>query len=114
MVDNVCISFYLRRATIHLHQSALKGINNPLFVGFLISCDKKTLVMRSRVKKDFFSIRIRKPEVYSCGLCECLAMINSWDLNSSYRVYGKAYPEQSIAIFDLSGSKIINKSENVM
>ena len=119
-MDNiVCISFYLRCSTVHLHQSTLKGINNPPFVKFLINKDRKTFAVQPCAEKDFYSTRVRvdqsgkadTAEIYSYGLCCALAQTNGWDKNNSYRVYGKIFPNQNIAVFDFSRSKIINENE---
>jgi len=91
-------------------------MNNPEFVGFLLSTDRKTFIMQARAKKDFYSVRLRikqtgktdKAEAYSYGLCEYIAEINGWDVNCSYRVFGKNYSNQGIAVFDFSSSEQIN------
>ena len=116
MENHVCISFYLREAAIRIHRKTLDNINNPLFVRFLVSEDRKTFAVKSCAKKDLRSFRIRmninsktdKVEIYSSTLCASLAKINGWDENNSYRVYGKAFPNQGIAVFDFSETKAIN------
>jgi len=87
-----------------------------MFVSFLISNDRKTFLIQARAKKDFHSVRLRidktgktdNAEISSDGLCQALARLNGWDLNCSYRVYGRSFPEQRIAVFDFSSSEIIN------
>ena len=115
MDSSICISFYLRCSRIHIHQSTLKIMNYPAFVGFLISGDRKTFALQARERKDFYSVRLNikqtgkknKAEAYSNSLCGYLARMNGWDLNSSYRVYGKSFPKQGVAVFDFSSSEII-------
>jgi len=119
MENSICISFYLRNSTIHLHQSTLKGINNPPFVKFLINQDRKTFIVQPCAEKDFYTTRVHidqtgkadLAEIYSIGFCGALVKINGWDKNNSYRVYGKMFPGQNIAVFDFSRSEIINENE---
>ena len=85
-------------------------------MGFLISNDRKTFIVQPREKKDFRSFRVRinpigKTQVFSYKLCESLAKINGWCSGCSYRVYGKVFPGQSIAVFDFSSSEMIGDSE---
>ena len=115
MENNVCISFYLREAAIRIHRKTLEKINNPSFVRFLVSGDKKSFAIQSCTKKDLRSFRVRlnnnsqtdKVEIYSSPLCTSLASINSWDENHSYRVNGKAFPNQGVVVFDFSRVKVI-------
>ena len=116
MEHNICISFYLRNAAIRIHRKVLNKIHNPLFVEFLINSNQKTFAVRSCEKKGLRSFRVRvnidsktdKVEFYSLHFCKALARLNDWDENGSYRVYGRAYPSQDIAVFDFSSSEIIN------
>jgi len=116
MEHKVCISFYLREAAIRIHRRTLNHINNPLFVEFLFSDDKKAFAVRSCRDKSLRSFRVRvninsqtdKVEFYSLPLCNLLARLNNWDINSSYRVFGKAFPEQDVAVFNFSSSEVIS------
>jgi hypothetical protein len=117
MDNNICISFYLYKAAIRIHRRMLSSINNPPFIEFLISDDRKTFAVRSCAKKSLQSFRVRlsidskidKVEFYSLPLCRLLTQLNNWDENSSYRVYGKAFPNQCVAVFDFSSSEIIGE-----
>jgi len=94
-------------------------INNPQFVEFLISDDGKTFAVRSCPKNSLRSFRVRlntnsktgKVEFYSLSLSRILARINHWNDDSSYRVYGTAFPDQKIAVFDFSSSEIITDTQ---
>jgi hypothetical protein len=118
MGNNICISFYLREAAIRIHRKALNSISNPSFVEFLVNSDQKTFAVRSCEKKSLRSFRVRvninsktdKVEFYSLPLCRMLAQINNWDIDGSYRVFGRAFPDQDIAVFEFSSSEIINEN----
>ena len=43
-----------------------------------------------------------------------IANLHHWDLSRSYRVPGKVYPEQKVAIFNLSEAEVIDRAENDM
>ena len=119
MEHEICISFYLREAAIRIHRKSLDGINNPFFVEFMINSEQKTFAVRSCKEKSLRSLRVRmninsktdKVEFYSLSLCKLISQLNDWDDKSSYRVYGKEYPEQELAIFNFSTSEIINENE---
>jgi len=40
-----------------------------------------------------------------------LTRLNDWDKNGSYRVFGKAYPEQDVLVFNFSDAEIINEND---
>jgi hypothetical protein len=115
MAQNVCVSFYLREAAIRIHRRTLNGINNPPFVEFLVSGDRKTFAVRACEQKSLRSFRVRvntnsktdKVEFYSLPLCGLLARLNHWDENDSYRVFGKTFPKQGVAVFDFLSSERI-------
>ncbi|MPN38430.1 hypothetical protein SDC9_185954 [bioreactor metagenome] len=117
MKSNVCISFYMRSGTVRIHRSTLKCIADPVFVRFLVSDDKKVFAVQSYEKKDFRSFRIYqnqanktdKVEIYSKGLCNSLSRIAGWASIGSYRVYGKVFPAQGVAVFDLTSYEVISE-----
>lgn len=119
MENKICISFYLREAAIRLHRKSLISISSPLFVEFLVNRELKTFAVRSCEEKSLHSFRIReninsktdKVEFYSLPLCGALAQLNNWDEFGSYRVWGKAYPDQNIMIFDFSDAEIISDTD---
>lgn len=118
MENNICISFYLREAAIRIHRRTLNSINNPSFVEFLINNEQKTFAVRACGKKSLTAFHVRenidsktdKVEFYSLPLCLILARLNNWDENGSYRVFGKAYPEQGVVALDFSNSEAINEN----
>lgn len=115
MKNEMGISFYLRSSTIHIHQHTLNGLNNPLFIGFMINNDYKTLAVIPREKKDFYSVRLRADrtkrkniaEVRSQKICLLLMRMNGWNPHSSYRVYGRLFSQQKIVVFDFSSAEVI-------
>lgn len=106
---NTYISFYLRNNRIHIFIDALRGLDSPRFVSFLIDEDGNNLVLIPYNKKDFYSHRVplsvyqgkKGLELTSIRLCRLLAKKFSWDINKSYRIPGIIYSRQKIVIFDL-------------
>ena len=60
-----------------------------------------------------FDLRVRwkkwEMEVSSLGLCTLLKNKLNWESGKSYRVPGKTYPSQHLAVFDLSSAAPINQ-----
>jgi len=103
------ISFYLQNNRIHIFIDALRGLDSPRFVSFLIDEDGNNLVLIPYNKKDFHSHRVplsvyqgkKGLDLTSIRLCKTLAKKFSWDINKSYRVPGIIHSRQKIVIFDL-------------
>ena len=108
----ICISFYLKSNRIQVFTKALRGIGSPRRICFMISSDGRSLLLAPYEKRDLKSHSI-PPQVYkgvgdckinSYKLCRLLAGQHHWDLNCSYRILGKVYPDQHLAVFDLASA----------
>ena len=106
------ISIYLRSNQILVFVDVLKEIGSPQRVCFMLSQDGKSLLLMPYEKRDLKSHSV-PPEVYrgrgdyrinSYKLCHILADKHHWDLNRSYRVPGKIYPEKQMAVFNLASA----------
>ncbi len=116
MSSDTYISFYLQKPRIHVHSKTLIDIGNPRYVRFLVKEDGSSMVMESYHKKDFHSHRVPKRtnkkwemEISSLALCTLLKNKLNWESGKSYRVPGKIYPSQHLAVFDLSSAAPINQ-----
>ena len=116
MSNDTYISFYLHTFRIHIFSKTITDIGNPQFIRFLIKEDGKSMAMEAYHKKDFQSHRVPKRtderwemEVRSMPLCLLLKNRLGWDEDQSYRVPGKTYPSQKVAVFDLSAAEPIQK-----
>ena len=54
----------------------------------------------------------RDCEIHSYMLCRILAAQHHWDLNCSYRIPGRVYPDQHLAVFDLSSASKLSPKNN--
>ena len=75
------------------------------------------MAMEAYHKKDFQSHRVPKRtderwemEVRSLPLCKLLMNRLGWEENKSYRIPGKTYASQQLAVFDLTAAVPIQKS----
>lgn len=110
------ISFYLPTFRIHIFSKAIADIGNPQFIRFLIKDDCTSMAMEAYRKKDFQSHHVPKRtderwemEVRSMPLCLLLKNRLGWDEDQSYRIPGKTYPAQKVAVFDLTAAEPIQK-----
>lgn len=109
------ISFYLKTSRIHIFVDALREIGEPSRICFMISENGTNLLIAPYNKRDFKSHGVPREvyfgiggmEISSIKLCRIIAQKQSWDLSRSYRVPGKAYENQRIAIFDLDKATAI-------
>lgn len=106
MSNNTYISFYLTSFRIHIFNNVIAGIGSPKFIRFLLKEEGPSLLMEAYDKKDFHSHRVVKStnkglEINSFPLCSLLKNRLGWKSGQSYRVPGKVYPSQRIAVFDL-------------
>ncbi len=74
------------------------------------------MAMEACDKKDFQSHRgprrpdeRREMEVRGLPLCRLLMAKLGWEENKSYRVPGKTYTSQQLAVFDLTAAVLIQK-----
>ena len=121
-MNETYISFYLRSNRMHLFVDSLRNMGSPSRICFMVEESGDTLLVSPYGKRDFKSHSV-PPEVYkgtggmevnSFKLCRIIADLHHWDLSRSYRVPGKVYPEQKVAIFNLSEAEVIDRAESDM
>lgn len=111
------ISFYLKACRIHIFVEALRGLESPRRICFMLSNDGRSLAMLPHKKRDFQSHEVaqkvyqgeRSFEISSYRLCSILAELHSWNKERSYRVPGIIDAERGIVLFDLTNAKTIKK-----
>lgn len=115
-MQDTYISFYLKANRIHIFVDALRGIGSPSRICFMVEESGETLLVAPYGKRDFKSHSV-PPVVYSgtggmevssFRLCRMIASLHHWDVSRSYRVPGKVYSEQKVAIFKLSEAEVID------
>jgi len=111
------ISFYLRNNTIRVFTSALRVLDKPKYVRFLINPNTLKMAMTEYGQKEFTSFRVSRKifedskdksfRIMSKKLCTLIANRMNWDPNKSYWVEGRIYPEQKVVVYDLTSAKEI-------
>lgn len=115
MDEQPYLSLYLRANTIYIFRSAIKILDYPPYIRFLISQDGTQLLLERYDRKSLTSFKIPKNfdssshgiRVVSKKFCMILASIQNWDPQKSYRVPGKVFPASKVIRFDLSQADII-------
>lgn len=116
MSNETFISFYLQTFRIHVFNKAIIQIGNPKYIRFRVHKDGQSILMEAYDKRNFHSHRVPKKrvekggmEINSMPLCRLLINRFGWDKDQSYRIPGKTYPQQKVAVFDLTAAERIKK-----
>ena len=116
MSNDTYISFYLRKPRVHIHSKVISDIGHPKFIRFLVKEDGSSIIVEAYHKKDFQSHRVPERtnkkwemEVYSLALCTLLKNKLNWNAGKSYRIPGKTYPKQHLAVFDLGSAALMSQ-----
>ena len=110
MDNGTYISVYLYDNTVHIYKSAIKEMQNPKFIRFLVHEDGKSLIMQPYDRKTQTSFKVpsglfdgnKSMRVYSKKFCKALSQMQGWNNDDTYRVPGKVYRSQRIVMFDLT------------
>ena len=111
------ISFYLRANRVRVFSDVLRAIGNPKRICFLIDKYGENLLIVPHDNRDFKSHKVPPQanggkygmEVCSIKLCRIIADLHGWNIASSYRVPGTAFPERHAAVFRLSEAEAIER-----
>ena len=111
------ISFYLKDDTVRVFTSALRALDKPKYVRFLINPNTLKMAMTEYGQKEFTSFRVSRKifedskdkslRIISKKFCTLIANRMNWDTDKSYRVEGLIYPEQKVVVYDLTSAKEI-------
>lgn len=115
------ISFYLRANRVRVFSDVLRAIGSPKRICFLIDKSGENLLIAPHDNRDFKSHKVPPQavngkygvEICSIKLCRIIADLHGWDITSSYRVPGTAYPERNAAVFRLAEAEAIERRDTV-
>lgn len=114
MSSDTFISFYLTSFRIHITSKTITDIGSPKYIRFRVKDEGPSIIMEAYNKKDFHSHRVKKRaegwngmEISSYPLCSLIKNRLGWEDGKSYRVPGKSYPNQHVAVFDLTEAEQI-------
>lgn len=115
--NSTFISFYLPRNTFRVFIKAIRALEKPTYVRFLINPDTFMMAMEDYGEKKFTSFRVSRKllegsrsdslRIHSKKFCELIARQMKWDMRKSYRIEGKIYPEQKIVVYSLMSAQEI-------
>lgn len=107
----VCID--LKKNRIRIHKTTLHMIGDPSFINLLVNPNEKLIAIKKSSAKDKSALRIRSNQLDDGNCVEfgCRDLIlllkdidNSWQINSSYRIYGKYNKGECLAQFSIKDS----------
>lgn len=109
MENDTFISFYLKSSRIHIFVDSLRALGNPRRICLMVNESGDRLLIRPYQHRDLKSHKVPldvyvgadRMEISSMKLCRLFSAKFNWDLNRSYRVPGKAYPDSQVAVFFL-------------
>ena len=111
------ISFYLPRHTLRVFVKAIRALEEPTYVRFLINPETLKMAMENYGKKEFTSFRVSRRmiedsnssslRIHSKKFCDLIARRMNWDFGKGYRVPGTIYPEQNVVVYSLSEAQEI-------
>ncbi len=112
------ISFYLSSNTLRVSTKAIRELDSPSYVRFLVNPDKELMAMESYDRKEFTSFRIQKKvlldsksnsfRIRSKKFCQIVARQMGWDAGKSYRVPGNVYHNLKVAVYRLEEASVIS------
>ena len=116
MSDGTHISFYLASYRIHVFRETVQAIGHPGYVRFLINREAGSMILQACGRKTPTSHKVVTDctggmEICSFPLCSVLAKEMNWNDAYSYRVPGQTFPDQHIAVFDLTAAEPIGKND---
>lgn len=112
------ISFYLANSTIRIFKSTIRFMEEPKYIRFRVSEDRRSMILEPYHKKTFTSFKIPKNlfeyggsmQVHSKAFCDLLAAQLNWDTDCSYRIVGGLiHKPKKMAIFDLTSAEVIRQ-----
>jgi len=106
---------------LHINMDAIRALDQPNFLRFLLNADGSSMIMEPYHKLEFQSIRVpkdidrnlRRCRFRCAKLCRLFTYALNWDPQMTYRIPGKIIPAQKIVVFDMTQAKIIYGSDSM-
>ena len=122
MSETSFISFYLKTNTIRVFKRAIKNIEYPSYVRFLIHPINLQIAMTAYNKKKLTSfrvpIRLLNDEtnaslcIHSKRLCTLVSRKMGWESEKSYRIPGRRIMGKKAFVFYLKEAYEVTRKEN--
>mgnify|MGYP007070214089 CR=1 FL=1 len=106
---DIGLSFNIRRGRLLIYHSTIRALGNPEYIRFLFNSKDKKVAVQSCEAIDRDSFRVPKPisgekfqfDISSSPFLSVIYKACGWGLDESYLVYGKLYPNNRLADFEL-------------
>lgn len=111
------VSIDLKRNCIRIHRLTLHLLGDPEYIQLLINPETRKIALRPTVKQDYLAHHVRPSllktkncyELYSTDLMNTLRKFDcGWKCNCAYRIYGIMDHQQSIALFSMNDTVLLN------
>lgn len=120
--ENTFISFYLKTSTIRVFKKAIKLIEYPSYVRFLIHPIRLQIAMTAYNKKKLTSfrvpVRLLNDEtnvslcIHSKRLCLLVSQKMGWEAEKSYRVPGRRMMGKKAFVFNLNEAYEVTRNQD--
>jgi hypothetical protein len=111
------VSIDLKRNCIRIHRLTLHLLGDPEYIQLLINPESKKIALCPSIKQDYLAHHVRPSllktkncyELYSTDLMSTLRKFDcGWKGNCAYRIYGTMDRQQSIALFSMNDTVLLN------
>ena len=109
------ISFCLKSGRVTIFKTTLTVMGFPEFYRFLYNPDTRQLAIEPceiNAPGAYARVNVKKDETYDVSSMDFVRMMyreNGWDGRISYRIAGRAFPEERAVEFDLTGALEIHE-----
>lgn len=119
-MNDPVITIDIRKGRIRIYKKTLRMLKRPLYIQLLVNPDQRSLAIRSlpSAKGSYQKVDWRlldsnnSCEVYSLYLVNKLIEVcTDWKTSDSYRIIGKLYESEKIAVFNFDDAVPITSSE---
>lgn len=115
--NDTYLSFYLPRYTFRVFIKAVRALEKPTYVRFLVHPKTLKMAMVEYGEKSFSSFRVSRKilentrsdslRIHSKKFCDLVAERMNWNTGKCYRVPGMIYPEQRLVVYNLADAQEI-------
>ena len=113
------LSFSLKRRRVLIHRSALRVLEQPQNIRFLLNKKKVRVAVQccEAIDRDIFAVPDLKPsetfEISSINFLKVIYGLAKWDEERTYRVSGRLFKANRLIEFDLKDAEIISDDDFV-
>ena len=113
------LSFSLKRRRVLIHRSALRALEQPQNIRFLLNKKKVRVAVQccEAIDRDIFAVPDLKPsetfEISSINFLKVIYGLAKWDEERTYRVSGRLFKANRLIEFDLKDAETISDDDFV-